>query len=300
MFGTFTPRHGPPVTYRPAGDRCVLVEYGAAEPEAAEPELALNFFAVRALAGLTEHPPPGLVDAAPGFRSILVRFDPARCSRERLLAHLAELHEQQPDIASLVVPSRVISLPIAFDDSETQRAVERYARSIRSEAPYLGAGGNIGYVAEQNGLDGPEELYERVLGTEWWTAFTGFAPGLPFTFSLRSPTGLSVPKYNPTRAWTPEGAVGLGGPCLAVFPVESPGSYQLIGRTVPIFDMLGRNRAFRGGPFLCRAGDRLRFEQVTEDELTDIRRRVLEDRFQYDVRDTPFVVADYLGAADGR
>ncbi|MFC7343090.1 5-oxoprolinase subunit B family protein [Saccharopolyspora griseoalba] len=294
MFGTFTPRHGPLVTYRPAGDRCVLVEYGEAEPE-----LALNFFAVRALAGLHQHPPPGFVDAAPGFRSILVRFDPERCSRQRLLDHLSELHEHQPDVSSLVVPSRVISLPIAFDDSETGRAVELYARSIRSDAPYLGEGGNIGHIAEQNGLAGPEELFERVLGTEWWTAFTGFAPGLPFTFSLRAPTGLSVPKYNPTRAWTPEGAVGMGGPCLAVFPVESPGSYQLIGRTVPIFDMLARNRAFRDGPFLCRAGDRLRFERVAEPELADIRRRVLEDRYEYLVEDAPFAVADYLGAGDG-
>lgn len=293
-LGTFVPSRGPLVTYRAAGDRCVLVEYGAPEPD-----LELNFFAVRALAGITADPPPGFVDAAPGFRSILVRYDPARCSRSRLLAHLDELHGQQPDVTSLVVPSREISLPIAFDDSATRRAVELYARSIRADAPYVAGGGNVDYIAAQAGLSGRDELYATVLSTQWWIAFTGFAPGLPFAFSLREPTGMSIPKYNPARAWTPEGAVGLGGPSLAVFPVESPGSYQLLGRTVPIFDMLGHNRAFRDGPFLCRAGDRLRFERVEEAELDEIRERVFEDRYDYRVEDAAFAVADYLAAEDG-
>jgi urea carboxylase len=278
-------------TCRPAGDRHLLVEYGTAELN-----LSLNFFVVRALAGLTEDPPPGFVEAAPGFRSILIHYDPARTTRSALLDHLAALHDRQPDIASLVVPSRRITLPIAFDDSATRRAVELYAATIRA-APYTEGGNNIDYIVAQNGLPDREALYERVLGTEWWTAFTGFAPGLPFTFSLRAPTGLSVPKYNPTRAWTPEGAVGMGGPCLAVFPVESPGSYQLIGRTLPIFDVLARNDVFAETPFLARAGDRLRFVRVEEGRLAEIRRLVLANRYTYQVQDAPFAVADYLGRA---
>lgn len=281
------------VTYRPAGDRYLLAEYGTAELD-----LRLNFFVVRALAGLTEDPPPGFVEAAPGFRSILIRFDPARTTRSALLGHLTALHERQPDIASLVVPSRRVCLPIAFDDSSTRRAVELYAATIRSDAPYTSGGNNIDYIVAQNGLPDREALYGKILGTEWWTAFTGFAPGLPFTFSLRAPTELSVPKYNPTRAWTPEGAVGMGGPCLAVFPVDSLGSYQLLGRTVPIFDVLGRNDVFGESPFLARAGDRLRFVRVEEEELAEIRRLVLENRYTYQVEDAPFAVADYLAAQE--
>ncbi|GAB2985882.1 carboxyltransferase domain-containing protein [Amycolatopsis acidiphila] len=277
------------VSYCPAGDRYVLVEYGDAELD-----LRLNFFVVRALAGLTADPPPGFVEAAPGFRSILVHFDPARTSRAALLDHLAAVHELQPDVSSLVLPSRRISLPIAFDDSATRRAVELYAATIRA-ALYTEGGSNIDYIVAQNGLPDREALYDKVLGSEWWTAFTGFSPGLPFTFSLRAPTELSVPKYNPTRAWTPEGAVGMGGPCLAVFPVESPGSYQLIGRTVPIFDALAHNDVFAASPFLVRAGDRLRFFRVEEDELTEIRRLVLENRYRYEIAEEPFSVAGHLG-----
>ena len=49
-----------------------------------------------------------------------------------------------------------------------------------------------------------------------------------------------VPKYNPTRTWTAEGAVGLGGPCYAIYPVESAGGYQLFGRSLPVYDLQGR------------------------------------------------------------
>ncbi|MFC4004956.1 allophanate hydrolase subunit 1 [Prauserella oleivorans] len=279
----------PAATYRQAGEEYVLVEYA----DGTELDLRLNFVVVGMLGALTTAPPPGFVEAAPGLRSILIRYDPAATSREALLHHLRDLHGRQPEIAGLTVPSRRIVLPIAFDDSATAEAVRRYVTTIRPDAPYARDGTNIDYIAEQNGLADREELYEAILGTEWWTAFTGFAPGLPFLFSLREPT-LSVPKYNPTRAWTPEGAVGIGGPCVAIYPVDSPGSYQLFGRTVPIYDLLGRHELFRDDPFLIRAGDRVRFTRVTEEELLRARRQAFDGRYAYRVEDAPFVVADYL------
>ncbi|PXY29827.1 hypothetical protein BAY59_11245 [Prauserella coralliicola] len=278
----------PAVTYRQAGDRYVLAEYGDAELD-----LRLNFFAIGVLTGLADDPPPGFVEAAPGLRSILIRFDPAVADRDAVVEHLQVVHDRQPEVSALTLPGRRVELPIAFDDSATRQAVHRYATTIRADAPYTEGGSNIAYVVEQNGLAGPGELYEAILGTEWWAAFTGFAPGLPFLFPLSGST-LSVPKYNPTRAWTPEGAVGIGGPCVAVYPVDSPGSYQLFGRTLPIYDLLGRNRAFRDDPFLIRAGDRVRFTRVDEDDLLRARRQVLDDSYSYRVEDAPFSVADYV------
>lgn len=278
----------PAAVYRQAGEESVLVTYGDETLD-----LRLNFVVVAASGSLAADPPPGFVEAAPGLRSILVRFDPVATHRDKLVEHLMSLHEAHPDIAALTVPSRRIVLPIAFDDTATREAVRRYVTTIRSDAPYIRDGRNIDYIAEHNGLDSAEALYAAILDTEWWTAFTGFAPGLPFLFSLRSPT-LSAPKYNPTRAWTPEGAVGIGGPCVAIYPVESPGSYQLFGRTLPVYDALGRNQAFRRDPFLIHPGDRVRFTRVAEEELLDARRRVLDDRYDYHVEDAPFAVADYV------
>jgi len=285
----------PAVTYRQAGDRHVLVEYGPSELD-----LRLNFFAVRAARGLAADPPPGLVEAAPGLRSILIRFAPERTDRHALIDGLHERHDRLPPISSLTVPSRRILLPIAFDDSSTRQAVARYVTTIRHDGPNTCGGNNIDYIVAQNGLPGREALYAAILNAEWWTAFTGFAPGLPFMFSLRSASELSVPKYNPTRAWTPEGAVGIGGPCVAVYPVETLGSYQLFGRTVPIYDVLGCNSAFHHDPFLIRAGNRIRFTRVEEEELLETRRRVVEDHYTYQIEDDLFTVADYpSGGARG-
>lgn len=278
----------PSVTYRQAGDRYVLAEYGAAELD-----LRLNFFVVGLLTGLARDRPAWLADAAPGLRSILLRYDPAVAHRDTVVERLQALYDAQPEVSALTLPSRRIELPIAFDDSATRQAVHRYATTIRTDAAYTEGGTNIGYLVTQNGLAGPEQLYGAILGTEWWTAFTGFAPGLPFLFPLREPT-LSVPKYNPTRAWTPEGAVGMGGPCVAIYPVDSPGSYQLFGRTLPVYDLLGRNRAFHSEPFLIRAGDRVRFTRVGEEELSELRRRVFDDRYTYRIEDAPFSVSEYL------
>jgi urea carboxylase len=275
----------PVAAYRPAGDRYVLVEYGDGD----ELDLRVNFFVLRALDELTADPPKGLVEAAPGFRSILVRFDPELTRRDALVDHLRALHDRVPDASSLTVRSRRIELPIAFDHSVTRQAIERYAATIRADAPYSDS--NIDYIVDCNGLTDREAFYSAILGTEWWTAFTGFAPGLPFMFSLRAPTALSVPKCNPARTWTPEGAVGMGGPCVAIFPVDAPGSYQLFGRTIPIYDILGRNRAFHGDPFLIGPGDRVRFARVEEAELEEIRRLALEDRYAYRVEDAMFSVA---------
>jgi Allophanate hydrolase subunit 1 len=103
-----------------------------------------------------------------------------------------------------------------------------------------------------------------------------------------------VPKYNPTRTWTAEGAVGIGGPCVAIYPVESPGGYQLFGRTVPVYDVLARHDVFRDDPILIRPGDRVRFLPVSEDQLLAVRRDVLENRYEYMIEEDPFSVADYL------
>src|SRR5581483_6355121 len=229
----------PSITYRYAGDRAVLVEYGEMVFD-----LALNFFALAANEGLAERRPPGLIETAPGFRSMLVSYDPRELSTAELVRHLQ----------------------LAFDDSQTRAAVERYAHSIRKDAPNAEGGTNVDYVVRYNGLRDRDELYELVLATEQWAAFIGFFPGLPFMFPLDPRDAIFVPKYNPTRTWTPEGALGIGGPCYAIYPVESAGGYQLIGRTLPIYDIRARNAAFRDNPLLLRAGDRVKFHRVTEEE----------------------------------
>jgi allophanate hydrolase subunit 1 len=284
------PRGGhPAVTYRQAGDRAVLVEYGEMEMD-----LTLNFFVLAVDTAVSTDAPDGMIETAPGFRSMLVRYDPLKLSTGDLLTHLSRVHEGIPAEQEIEIPSRVITLPIAFDESQSRAAVERYVRSIRKDAPNCEGANNIDYIVRYNGFSDREEFYEAVLATEHWTGFIGFFPGLPFMFPIDPRQTVVVPKYNPTRTWTAEGAVGLGGPCYAIYPVESAGGYQLFGRSLPVYDLQARNEVFSEHPLLLRPGDRVTFERVSEEELLSTWEDVRANRYRYRIEEQPFDVGAYL------
>jgi allophanate hydrolase subunit 1 len=279
----------PSVTYRFAGDRALLVEYGEMEFD-----LTLNFFAQAVDDALRGRPLEGLIETAPGFRSILVTYDPLVVATGDLLAHLHAVTEGLPAEREMTIPSRLIHLPVAFDDEQTRAAVARYINTIRKDAPNAEGGNNIDYVVRYNGFADREELYEAVVATEHWAAFIGFFPGLPFMFPLDPRYVVVAPKYNPTRTWTPEGALGVGGPCWAIYPVESAGGYQLVGRTLPIYDVAARNAVFRENPLLLRAADRIQFHRVEEPELLSLWEDVRADRYRYQVEQGVLDVGAHL------
>ena len=279
----------PRVVTRQAGDRAVLIEYGEAEFD-----LTLNFFALAAHAALAQKPPDGVVESAPGFRSLMVTYNPRETSPAQLAGALNAIHSDIDPSAGMSIPSRVIDMPVAFDDEQTRVAIARYINSIRDDAPNCEGGNNVDYIARYNGLEGREQVYEALLATEQWTGFLGFFPGLPFMFPLDPREVVFVPKYNPTRTWTAEGAVGVGGPCWAIYNVESAGGYQIIGRTIPIYDPQERNEAFRENGMLLRAGDRVRFHRVEEDEILHLFDEVRADRYRYQIEVEDFDVGEYL------
>jgi urea carboxylase len=279
----------PAIVYRVAGDRGVLVEYGEMDFD-----LTLNFFMLAVNAALRADPPQGMIETAPGFRSILVVYDPMVLSPANLVEHLHGVHDVLRTEAGMTIPSRLVHMPLAFDDSASRQAVERYIRTIRKDAPNAEGGTNIDYTVRYNGFADREQLYAAILASEQWTAFIGFFPGLPFMFPLDPRETVFVPKYNPTRTWTAEGAVGIGGPCVAVYPVESAGGYQLFGRTLPIYDIHQRNAAFRDNPLLLRPGDRVQFHRVEEEELMQAFTDVHADAYRYRIEDSPFDLGQYL------
>lgn len=289
IIDTIEGRDGKPVVYRYAGDRFLLVEYGEMELD-----LTVNFRILGYNEELKRRKLPGLVETVPALRTILIQYDSLHLPLARLLAVLEELEREVPAAGELTIASRRVRLPIAFDDPWTREDIGRYAKLIREDAPNVVEGHNIRYIADYNGLDGPEQVFEHVLATGWWNACLGFWPGLPFMFPLDPRHAIVVPKYNPTRPWTPEGAVGIGGPCVAIYPVQSPGGYQLFGRTIQIYDPKQRNRIYRENPILLRPADQVEFERVSSEELEELRRRVDADDYEYRIEEDTVVVRDYV------
>ncbi len=284
----------PAVTYRQAGDRFLLVEYGDMVLD-----LTMNFRVFGLNEALGRARIPGVVEAVPAVRSILIHYDGRSVSPHRLVEALVGLERDLPAGHDLVIPSRRVTLPIAFVDRWTRNDIERYAKFVRKDAPNVIAGHNVEYIARYNGLDSVDAALDTICATAWWNASIGFWPGLPFMFPLDPRHAIVVPKYNPTRPWTVEGGVGIGGPCVAIYPVTSPGGYQLFGRTVPIYDLQQRNRAFRDNPILLRPGDRVTWARVTEEELEATRAALEADGATYDIVDDPFDVRAYVGFVGG-
>ena len=211
-------------------------------------------------------------------------------------AHIKDVEGEVGSVEELSFKSRLIKLPIVFKDSVTRAAIEKYAREIRPDTPNIVNGHNFDYVAMYNGLT-PEELKERFLGTEWFLCHQLFWPGGTYQMPVDPRCGIEAPKYNPSRTYTPEGTVGLGGWCIYIYTTESPGGYQLLGRTIPTYQLSQKHPAFKDRPFLLESSDRIKYVETTEDKLLEIYRLVHEEgslKYQYDITEGRFHVKDFV------
>jgi urea carboxylase len=247
------------VTYRRAGERGLLVEFG-------EPVLDLRS-RVRAHAlqeALAADRPAGVLDLTPGVRSLHVTIDPDRVSAGALLEEMVRIEAQLPAPDSMVVPARTVELPLAWRHSEAMLAVERYAASVRPDAPWCPD--NIEFIRRINGLADEEAVQAIVLDAAYLVLGLGDVYlGAPVAVPLDPRHRLVTTKYSPARTWTPANAVGIGGAFLCVYGMEGPGGYQLIGRTVPVW------HAGDDPPWRLRHFDQLRFTLVEESELEELR-----------------------------
>jgi urea carboxylase len=285
------PRDGrPQAVFRSAGDRFLLVEFGEMELD-----LTLNFRVLGLNQALKDARIGGVIETIPALRSILIHYDSTVLAPADLIRHVDDHYAALPPVEDLSIPSRRITLPLAVNDQWTRADIARYVQYIRKDAPNIINGNNIDYAAMYNGLRDADEFVAYLMATEWWNAANGFFPGLPFMFPLDPRYAVVIPKYNPTRPWTPEGAVGIAGPCLAIYPVASPGGYQLIGRTIPIYDPQQRNPAFAENPILMQPGDRVSFTRVDDDELIRLREQVYDGTYVYQIdREGVLDVGEYI------
>ena len=255
-----------PVTYRRSGDDNLLVEFG-------DNVLSLDL-RVRAhvlMERIAAEDVPGLIDVTPGIRSLQLHYDSTTITEARLLDLIDGIERELPPPEAVSVPSRVVHLPLAFDDSQTRLATERYQTNVRPDAPWCPW--NLEFIRRINGLDSVEDVRRIVYDASYLVYGLGDVYlGAPVATPLDPRHRLVTTKYNPARTWTPENAVGIGGAYMCIYGMEGPGGYQFVGRTVQVFNIDRQTAAFRDGvPWLLRYFDRIRFHPVSEEELLDMR-----------------------------
>ncbi|MEV6630185.1 allophanate hydrolase subunit 1 [Actinoplanes sp. NPDC051470] len=195
--------------------------------EAVLAEVADLSAAMALYATLREAAPPGVIDLVPAARTVLIRLDPAVLAPSAVPGLISTL--PTPERPSVDVGS--VTIPVRYD------------------------GEDLLDVATHVGVPADEVVKMHTAG-EWTVAFTGFAPG--FGYLIGGDPRLTVPRRSSPRTRIPAGSVALAGPYSGVYPNESPGGWQLIGRTeLRIWDL------DRDPPALLTPGVRVRFQAVT-------------------------------------
>ncbi|MDX1953136.1 MAG: urea carboxylase [Verrucomicrobiota bacterium] len=276
------------VKYRPSGDKYLLIEYGEAKLD-----LALRVRVHALMLWIQAQNLPGVIDLTPGIRSLQIHYDNRTLSRTRLLDLLEAAEDELGSLDDFKVPSRIIHLPLSWNDPATQLAIEKYMQSVRADAPWCPS--NIEFIRRINGFAHPEEVYKTVYEASYFVLGLGDVYlGAPVATPLDPRHRLVTTKYNPARTWTPENAVGIGGAYMCIYGMEGPGGYQFVGRTLQVWNTWRQTRDFvEGKTWLLRFFDQIRFYPVEAEELLAMRRDFPLGRFQLNVEASEFSLRDY-------
>jgi urea carboxylase len=214
-------------------------------------------------------------------------------STERLLAELERIEDELETVDGIEVPTRIVHLPLSWNDEAAQLAVKKYAQLVRKDAPW--APSNIEFIRRINGLASIEEVREIVFAASYLVLGLGDVYlGAPVATPLDPRHRLVTTKYNPARTWTPENAVGIGGAYLCVYGMEGPGGYQLVGRTLQMYNRYRSTRDFQPDkPWLLRFFDQIRFYPVDGAELLRMREAFALGRMELRVEQETFRLGDY-------
>ncbi|MBX9629265.1 MAG: 5-oxoprolinase subunit PxpB [Burkholderiales bacterium] len=212
------------------GDRALVAEYGRAL------SVPINARVRAAAEHLLAHPLPGMTDVVPAFAALTVHFDPL----------LVAAHHRTADPVTAMRDALQHALAKAPD------LPKRKARTVEIPVCYGGEfGEDLALVAQRSGLS-EEDVVQVHSGTEYYVYTLGFLPGFAYLGGLDR--RLVTPRLESPRKRVPAGSVGIGGDQTGVYPFETPGGWNLIGRTpIALFRFNEEAHA------VIEPGDRVRF-----------------------------------------
>lgn len=240
------------ITFHPLGENAVLAEFGSSIGEAVHMK-------VRAAAKLLEnHKQQWMIEYIPAFTTIAVYYDPMKCYRETKNRNLLPYHFVSQFLKTLwggLDPEEICSF-----------------RTVEIPVCYGGEfGPDLAYVAKINGLT-EEEVVQIHSSREYVVYMIGFAPGFPYLGGMSKK--IAAPRKKTPRLAVPARSVGIAGMQTGIYPLETPGGWQIIGRTpLELF------RPHMGEPSLLKAGDRIKFKPISKEEYLKWEEKRDDDNF---------------------
>lgn len=212
------------------GDSAITVEFG----NKIHPEINQK---IRALSlTLDQKGWKGIRELVPTYRSLMIHYDPEILSYSALTAQITHLLQGLEQVE--LPPSRVLEIPVLYGGE---------------------AGPDIAFVGSHNGKT-PEEVIKLHTDPEYLIYMLGFTPGFSYLGGLSEE--IATPRLETPRVKIPAGSVGIAGSQTGIYPIDSPGGWQLIGRTpVKLYDP---NRPV---PILLQAGDYIQFYPINQAEF---------------------------------
>ncbi len=269
------------MAYRRQGDANLLVEYG---PMPLDIALRLRVHVLMQAVRASGLP---VIDLTPGIRSLQIHYDPARLSRPALIAELQRIEAALPPAGTVKVPSRIVHLPLSWNDPQAALAMRKYQELVRPDAPWCPS--NIEFIRRINGLEDEAEVRNTILDARYLVLGLGDVYlGAPVATPVDPRHRLVTTKYNPARTWTPENAVGIGGAYMCIYGMEGPGGYQLFGRTIQVWNTWARTAAFRDRPWLLDFFDQIRFHLVSPEDLAEARTAFPHGAYPVRIEETEF------------
>ncbi len=271
---------------RLAGDHFVLIELGEQELDI---ERRLKIHAL--MNWLQQQAVPGIQELTPGIRSLQVHFHPTEISLEHIIALVRQACLTLREAADIRVPTRIVHLPLSWNDAACQLAIEKYMQSVRKDAPWCPS--NLEFIRRINGLADIEAVKDIVFNASYLVLGLGDVYlGAPVATPLDPRHRLVTTKYNPARTWTAENSVGIGGAYLCIYGMEGPGGYQFVGRTLQMWNRYQKNRYFTQ-PWLLRFFDQIRFYPVSEQDLLEIRQKFPRGQYPIKIEESEFKLSEY-------
>lgn len=229
--------------FYPAGDRSIVMEFG----DSIDPVINAR---IRSMTHAMERSEDLMFqEIIPTYRSIQIFYSPLDIDVSELMEKLQLIEQGLPEDTG--ADYRIVEIPTIYGGEY---------------------GPDLEYVAEHNGLS-PEEVIKIHTHTDYLLYMLGFTPGFSYLGGMSD--AIATPRLQQPRVKIPAGSVGIAGAQTGVYPIDSPGGWQLIGRTpLRMYDPLADI------PVLLKAGDYVRFKVIQQAEYDDISRAVDEGTYR--------------------
>lgn len=276
--------------YSFGGDEYIFVELSE------EMDLGTNFKVMGITNELKKRNIPGVVSIYPANVSYMVRFDPDTVDGAWLIETLKQIERLFSDLKDLSISSRIINIPIYFEDPWTLEALMKFRE--RHQEPELT---DLEFATKVNDFETTDQFIDYITRKPYLVTMVSVMPGIPWCFQLTSQgeKRIEVPKYKSPRTFTPKSAFGFGGAFAVVYPIEAAGGYQIFGRApAPIFDEEQKLPDFKHSLSLLRQGDIVKFSCIDRKEYDSITDEVNNGAYLYNIQDYCYNPNDALECMD--